>query len=220
MKNIPVFMSPGGTASLILHEIPHRAVGYVRLLTVRQLDVLLADCAAFCRDCGAGTVLASRGPEPLEGLPHAHDMLLLRAEKASLPPPARPVTLRPMDERNDAIYQRTYNRCFSQVPGALTYDRAEIRRIYDRGQQAFLAVDERENVLGMGELHGSELAAVGVLPEFRGQGTGRELVLSLLERCPGPEIHLTAASVNEAALALYDALGFTVYDCISRWYEV
>jgi len=211
-------MSSGGTSSLILREIPHRGIAYVRLLTVREPDSLIRESVAFCRQCGAGQVYVTQGTEPLEGLPHTHDILRLQVEKEKLPPLNQPVNLLPMTPENDAIYQRIYNRCFSEVPGAATYDRAEIRRIYDLSQEGFLALDEMETPFGMGELHDSELAAVGILPEFRRQHLGKPLTLSLLLRCPGPILTLTAASVNEPALALYDSLGFRVCGLISRWY--
>ena len=121
---------------------------------------------------------------------------------------------------NDAVFQRVYNRCFADVPGAATYDRAEIRRIYDQSQKAFLALDETGVPCGMGELHEKELAAVGLLPEFRGRGLSRDLTLTLLSLCPGPVIELTAASTNAPALALYDSLGFTVCGKVSMWYSV
>ena len=72
----------------------------------------------------------------------------------------------------------------------------------------------------MGELHENELAAVGLLPEFRGKGLSRDLTLSLLRHCPGPTIFLTAVSTNDPALALYDSLGFTVCGKVSMWYAV
>jgi len=219
MRNIPVFMAEGGTASLILREIPHRAIAYIRLLTVRDLPALAAECAAFCRGCGAETVLLTRGAEPLEGFPHAYDTLRLHVSKDTLPSPAVPCPLEPMTPDNDAIYQRVYNRCFEDVPGAATYDRAEIRRIYTQSQRAFLALDQAGDPCGMGELHGSELAAVGLLPEYRGKGLSRDLVLTLLSLCPGPEITLTAASNNVPALSLYDSLGFTVCGKVSMWYS-
>ena len=218
MQNIPVFMAEGGTASLILREIPHRSVAYIRLLTIRDLASLSAECVSFCRDCGAETVLITRGPEPLEEFSHAFDTLRLHVNKEVLPMPASPFRLEPMTTDNDAIYQRIYNLCFCDVPGAATYDRAEIRRIYNQNQQAYLALDPSGVPCGIGELHGNELAAIGLLQEYRGQGLGRDLTLTLLSLCPGPEIMLIAASNNHSALSLYDSLGFTVCGKLSMWY--
>lgn len=221
LKNIPLYIAQGGTASLVLKEIPHRGIGYVLLRTVLpgQLAEVVEECAGFCRSCGADRVLVSQGPEPLDSLVHDHDMLLLRVEKRCLPAVDTPVTLVPLDPDNDAIYQRIYNVCFADVSGAATYDREAIARIYREAQLGFLALDPAGAPMGMGELHGNELAAIGLLPEYRGRGRGRDLALTLLHHCPGPEITLTAASDNHAALALYNGLGFTVRRKISAWYQ-
>ncbi len=220
MKNIPVYMARGGTASLILKEIPHRAVAYVLLRTIRDREDLIRECADFCRSCGAEEVLFSRGPEPLEGLEHAYDMLRLAVRLSDLPDLDCPLRMVPMEENNDAIYQRLYNLCFTGISGAATYDRAEIARIYREGQQAYLALDEGGNPCGMGELHGNELAAVGLLPEYRGRGLSKSWATMLLKKCPGPEAELTVVSNNEPALGLYGALGFRVKGKVSAWYWV
>ena len=217
MKNIPVFLSTGGTASLILKEIPHRGIAYVLLRTVRDLSVLLEECAGFCRSCGAERVFVSRETEPLPLL-HAMDMLLLHGDKTKFPTVTSEVRLEAIGPENDAIFQRIYNICFQNVSNAATYESADIRRIYREAQLAFIALTEEGIPFGMGELHGNELAAIGILPEYRGQGRSRDLTLALLNHCPGPQVELTAASDNEAALALYDSLGFIVAKKLSAWY--
>ncbi len=218
MKNIPVFTCQGGTATLILREIPLSGKAYILLQTMRPeaLPTSVTECARFCRMCGAETCFVSWA-EPLDFLPHAYDILELHVEKAALPAPA-PLQLVPMTPDNDSIYQRIYNRCFQSVSHALSYDRAQIARIYQQGQQAFLALTDEEKPYGIGELHGNELAAIAVLPKYRGRGT--DLALALLHRCPGPELTLTVASDNAPALGLYEKLGFRVRRTESSWYRV
>jgi GNAT superfamily N-acetyltransferase len=220
MKNIPVFLGQNGTATLILREIPFSGKAYVLLRTVLPdcLSGLIQECGDFCRQCGAKTIFVSRDDDhtPLP-LPHAYDILQLAVEKSTLPTGA-PFPLVPMDETNDSIYLRIYNQCFQNVSHALSYDREQLRRIYHSGQQAFLALSEDGTPCGMGELHDSELAAVGLLPEHRGHGY--DLTLSLLAHCEGPEITLTVASDNEPALGLYEKLGFHVTGMESAWYRL
>lgn len=221
MRNIPVFMSQGGTATLILTEIPHRGTAYIVLQTVisGHLSLMLEECAGFCRSCGAERCLVSPGETGMQlPLPHAYDIYRLRASKDALPPPEQSFPLQTLCPDNDAIYQRIYNRCFLSVSHALTYDRAQIDRIYLCGQTGFLALTEEGVPCGMGELHGNELAAVGLLPECRGRG--KDLTLSLLAHCPGPEVTLTVVSDNAPALRLYDKLGFVVTGTESEWYHI
>lgn len=219
MNNIPVFMSQGGTATLILREIPYKQTAYVLLQTVipENLPQMVAECAAFCRECGAKQcALSSRddaislGPEP------DYAIYQMQAEKAALPAFVSPFTLTPLAPDNEDLYISLYNRCFREVTNAVTYDRSHIQRIYREQQQAFLALLDGVPC-GMGELHGNELAAVGLLPEYRGQG--RELALALLEKCPGPELTLTVASDNPRAMALYEKLGFRISGTESKWYH-
>jgi ribosomal protein S18 acetylase RimI-like enzyme len=222
MQNIPVFMSQGGTATLILREIPFRGTAFVLLRTVLNLELLLEDAIKFCRECGAKRCFVSAGETDcrLEGRSH-YDIYILHARKATLPEPVEPVELVPVTEENGEKFLEIYNRCFNQVSHALTYDRGQLQRIFHTtGQQAFLAQELDGNAWGMGELHGNELAAVGLLPENRGQGRSRDLTLSLLSRCPGPEITLTVVSDNTPALRLYDRLGFRVRQVESSWYEI
>jgi GNAT superfamily N-acetyltransferase len=220
MKNIPVFLSQSGTATLILREIPFSGKAYVLLRTILPdcLSSLLQECGDFCRQCGAETIYVSSeaGKTPLP-ISHAYDILLLSVQKDGLPS-GTPFPLVPMDENNDSIYLRLYNQCFQNVSHALSYDREQLRRIYRSGQQAFIALSEDGTPCGMGELHGNELAAVGLLPEYRGRGY--DLTLSLLSHCEGPEITLTVASDNAPALGLYDKLGFHVTGIESSWYSL
>ena len=219
MNNIPVFTAQGGTATLILREIPISGKAYVLLRTVLpgMEENLAAECASFCRMCGAEEIFASWEDGDLPFLPPAYDIYLLHVSKSALPE-GKPVQLVPMTPENDAIYQRIYNRCFSHVSHALSYDRGQIARIYREHQRAFLALDAENRPYGIGELHGNELAAVAVLPKCR--GTGTDLALSLLRLCPGEDLKVTVASDNEAAMHLYEKLGFHMSGVESRWFQV
>lgn len=219
MQNIPIFMSQGGTATLILSEIPHKQTAYIILRTIlpENLPLMIAECTGFCRSCGAEhCYLSAAQPEVALPLPQAYQVLHMQTEKRCLPQASAAISLQPMTPDNDSIYQRLYNRCFQDISHALTYDREQIARIYRENQQAFLALTPEGIPCGMGELHGNELAAVGLLPEYRGRG--KDLTLSLLQHCPGPEITLTVVSDNTRAIGLYRRLGFTVAGIESTWY--
>ena len=219
MNNIPVFTAQGGTATLILREIPISGKAYILLRTVLpgMEEHLVAECASFCRLCGAEQIFASWADGELPFLPPAYDIYLLHVSKSALPE-GKPVQLIPMTPENDAIYQRIYNRCFSHVSHALSYDRGQIARIYREGQKAFLALDEKDRPYGIGELHGDELAAIAVLPKYR--GTGMDLAISLLRLCPGEDLKVTVASDNEAAMHLYEKRGFHLFGVESKWFRV
>lgn len=216
MKDIPIFTTPAGTASLILREIPYKRTAYILVRSVLPggMGETLSECRAFCVQAGAERVLAS-ADGPLD-LPHDHDMLELARPKSGLPAPEPPVPLVPVTRENAPDYQAIYNRLFTQIPGAATCHGAELARALSSGG-ALLAVSGG-NFAGIGETEGSELRAVGVLPEYR--GLGRRLTLTLLDRLEGPDLLLRVSSVNERALRLYERLGFQRRGVLSRWYLV
>lgn len=214
-----MFSSQGGTAALILREIPFSRKAYILLEIVveENLPAMIEECVSFCRACGAEKCYLTRrdSAAPLP-LPHAHDIIEMTMNKADLPQ-GQPVKLAGLQEDNDSIYISIYNRCFAHVSGAAAYDRKQIQRIYLLRQKAFLALLPDGTPFGFGELHDNELAAVGVLPEYRGRGYA--LTLALLAHCPGPELTLTVASDNPAALRLYEKIGFREERIVSSWYE-
>lgn len=218
MNNIPLFASQGGTASLVLREIPFTGKAYIilQLIVEEKLPEMIAECCGFCRSCGATECFVSRGDGDDLPIPVAYETIRMTVHK-NLLPPGEPVTLAPIQEANDSIYIRLYNQCFAHVSGAAAYDRKQIQRIYLLHQKAFLALLPDGTPFGFGELHDNELAAVGVLPEYRGRG--HDLTLALLAHCPGPVCSLTVASDNLRALRMYEKLGFQQEEVVSRWYR-
>ena len=218
MNNIPLYFSSGGTATLILREIPYsgRAFILIRTLLEDGLSALMEETRRFCMECGAKTCYISYADAP-KALPlrHAYDILKLHIHKEELPSDLS-LSLIPMTTENEREYMNIYNVCFQGSSHAMTYDYGQLQRIYRSGQKAFLAAMPDGSICGIGELHDNELAAIALLPEFR--GNGRHLALALMQHCPGPEITLTVSSDNDAALALYDKLGFRVYETESSWY--
>ena len=59
MKNIPVFTTPHGIATLILREIPYSGRAYILPQSAFTSEAeLVRECAEFCRAAGAGQVFA------------------------------------------------------------------------------------------------------------------------------------------------------------------
>lgn len=217
MKDIPIFTTQTGTASLILREIPYQQTAYVLVRTLFHNDAsdLLSECGAFCVQAGAERVLAAWPDHPLN-LPVDHEMVELSRPKAGLPRPDPAVPLTPLTRDNAPTYQTIYNRLFHRISGAASCRSEDINRLLTTGT-AFLALQDGIPA-GIGEIEGSDLRAVGVLPEYR--GLGRHLTLTLLHRLPGPELCLSAASTNERAMRLYNSLGFRPRRTLVRWYLV
>ena len=68
MRDIPVFTTNYGVASLTLREIPYKKIAYIRLQATQEPKELLHECVSFCRACGAERVYAT-GHEFLSAYP-------------------------------------------------------------------------------------------------------------------------------------------------------
>lgn len=214
MKDIPVFTTPAGTASLILREIPYKKTACVLIRSILPggMETVLSDCRTFCVQAGAERVLVT-ADEPLD-LPVDHDMLEMSRPRSGLPFSEEPVRLEPLTRENATDYQSVYNRLFAAVPTAATCDETGLSRLLASGTAFLTRIDGKPAGIGVAE--GSELRAVGVLPEYR--GLGRRLTLTLLEKLEGPDLFLSAASTNKPALRLYERLGFQRKRILCRWY--
>ena len=214
MKDIPIFTTTAGTASLLLREIPYKKTACVFIRTVLPggLETVLSDCRDFCLQAGAERVLVT-ADQPLD-LPLDHDLLELSRPKSGLPFLDKPVPLEPLTWENASAYQTVYNRLFAAISTAATCDNSELSRLIPSGTAFLTRVDG--SPAGIGAVQGCELRAVGVLPEYR--GLGRRLTLTLLEKLDGPELFLSVASTNKPALRLYERLGFQMRRVLGSWY--
>jgi [ribosomal protein S18]-alanine N-acetyltransferase len=64
-----------------------------------------------------------------------------------------------------------------------------------------------------------EIHTIGVDPTFQGQGIGRHMMEELLEYASGGTIFLEVRTDNEAAIALYESLGFINVGLRRRYYR-
>jgi [ribosomal protein S18]-alanine N-acetyltransferase len=64
-----------------------------------------------------------------------------------------------------------------------------------------------------------EIHTIGVDPTYQGQGIGRHMMEELLEYASGGTIFLEVRTDNEAAIALYESLGFINVGLRRRYYR-
>lgn len=217
MKNIPVFTSSYGIATLILREIPWNRTAYVLVRSVwnDQKAALLEECRGFCRAVGAEQIYAAWELEDLPAEP-AWEMQRMTRPKAGLPAGEKPPVLEPLTKDNRDAYLRIYNTCFRSVPCAASYDYSSLEPLYGE-DLAWLAKVDGEYA-GVAEISKIGLEGLAVLPEYR--GLGYELALAALPMVPSTELQLKVASTNQRAISLYERLGFVRADVEKRWWKL
>lgn len=215
MRNIPVFTTDDGVASLILKEIPYKQTAFIRIQDVQPggLEGLVRECAGFCRAAGAETVYAAGHPE-LSAYPlHTVIYCMSRTEAAS----GRDTPegcLWPVTEQTAGNWRTIYNEKMASVDHAATLSSFDERELLRTGGAYFV---HRDGVLwGIGWIRkGEVLALASCVP-----GRGRDVLETLLTAEPDQHVTLEVASTNQRAIRLYESMGFLKTGEKSRWYRV
>ena len=59
MKDIPMFTTEYGIASLILREVPYQKKAYISIWATQEPELLLKECVDFCRMVGSEQINAT-----------------------------------------------------------------------------------------------------------------------------------------------------------------
>lgn len=211
MKNIPVFDTEFGVASLFLREIPYRKRAHIKIQSSLEPEKLLAECVAFCRMCGAEWIDAA-GHEYLEKYP-----LITALYSMQIPREAVPDTdacLFPVTEETVAKWLDIYNDRMANVPNAAYMDASDGRDLLKSGDGYF--VHRNGELLGIGKAAGDFIdTVIAVKP-----GGGETVVRALCSLLTGETVRLMVAGANEKAVRLYERMGFVKTRELVRWYRV
>lgn len=211
MKDIPLFTTENGAASLGLRQIPYRREAYIRLQASAQPEELLKECVSFSLAVGAEHVYAV-GDGIEEGYPLY--TRIIRMERLELPVPIPHTTLCPVNEANLEDWRGIYNSRMEKVPGAVWMTREDAAKARESGCLYFIY--EEDLLLGIGMLRGREvLGLAAIVP-----GGGSKILQTLLHAIPSGAAILEVASKNEKAVNLYKSFGFTEKEIITAWYKI
>lgn len=213
MKDIPMFTTDYGVASLVLKEIPYRGQAYVRVLDVQpgQIMELIAECVSFCRMVGADAVYAT-GQDDLAQWPVYTSVYEMQGD--ALGDWEKTENLFPVTEQTVSRWREIYNERMRGVDNAATLESRDEKRILESGGAYF--VHRQGELLGIGWLdEGKLLAVASAVP-----GAGERVMNTLMSLDEGGRLYLEVASTNERAIRLYERLGFIKTREISCWYRV
>lgn len=211
MRDIPVFTTENGVASLIFKEIPYSQTAYVRIQDSLSPAVFCEECVQFCRAVGAEKIFAT-GHDYLKSYPfHTAIWEMARSTDGLEDTDA---AIFPVTEKTLERWREIYNEAMKAVPNASYMTQADGARLLETGDGYFVHRDG--NLLGIGKASGERVdAVVSCVP-----GAGRTVMLALAHAITGERITLQVASSNLRAVKLYEKLDFIRISEVSRWYKI
>lgn len=211
MRDIPVFTTEHGLASLILKEIPYRGVAYVRIQDSLDPEGLIGECISFCRAVGAEKIYAT-GHKWLESYPLYSTVIRMSCPKDSLPD--TDAALFPVQFKTVQRWRELYNERMKDTDNASYMSLNDCNQILAEGGGYF--IHRGNKLLGIGIAQGDKIdAVISLIP-----GAGRDVLLALSHAVSSESISLEVASTNERAVHLYRSLGFIAVEECSRWYKI
>ena len=211
MKDISVFPTQYGVASLILKEVPYRAIAYIRVQssTPDNLPLLIRECAGFCRACGAEKIYWSA--EDATGEP---DVTVVEMRGTALVDKEKIASVFPVTEQTVSRWRQIYNERMFHVDNATTLEARDEKKLLSSVGACFIHKDGE--LPGIGWLEDTELRAIAaVIP-----GAGEQVAHTLMSLVEGSIVTLQVASTNQKAIRLYERLGFLQTRPLRKWYLV
>ena len=211
MRDIPVFSTEFGVASLVLREIPYRQEAYIRIQDTAYPAEFVEECASFCRMAGAEKIYAT-GHCFLDRYPLHTAIWRMTCSMDSLP--ETDAMTMPVTEQTLEHWRRIYNEAMAEVPNASYMDQNDAQQMLCRGDGYFVHRDG--TLLGIGIAAGNTVQAIVSAK----RGAGQDVLLALTHALSEEQLKLEVASANTRAIRLYERLGFIKTAELSRWFIV
>ncbi len=211
MRNIPLFTTDLGIASLDLEQIPYREEAYITIRDSQDPAAFLEECRSFCRAAGAERILAGGHP-CCEAFPLYTAIFEMRLDLDCLE--ETDAALFPVTEETLDRWREIYNQKMAHVPGASYLTMQGCRKLAQEKEAYF--VHRNGVLLGIGALDGDQILALASCSP----GAGRTVIQALGHATGGDTIWLEAASSNEKAMALYETVGFIRTAELCQWYKI
>lgn len=210
MRDLPVFTTENGVASLVLKEIPYRQEAYIRILDSLTPEELLKECIGFCRAAGAEKIYAADHPCCEEYPVHTRVLKL----RGSCPEWETEANLFPVQEHTLPQWLKIYNEKMRNVDNASYMTEQQGMDLVKNGNAYFVHKDAK--LLGIAAVKDNQiLALASCVP-----GGGSEIIATLCRSLGIDQPELEVASTNQKALSLYEKTGFIAVEEKSLWRRV
>lgn len=211
MRDIPMFTSEYGVASLFLKEIPYRGRAHIKIQSSLEPEKLLEECISFCRMCGAQWIDAA-GHEYLQKYPLITTLSLMTRPLDGLA--TMDACLFPMTEATMQQWLDIYNERMADIPNAAFMDSKDGKALLQKGSAYFVHKDGV--LLGIGVAAGDFIdTVISVKP-----GAGETVLRALASILTEDTVRLMVADANTRAVRLYERLGFVRVKELSCWHLV
>ena len=211
MKDMPMFTTEYGVASLFLREISYRGRAHIKIQSSLEPKMLLEECISFCRMCGAEWIDAAGDPY-LENYPLITAIVAMQCHREAIA--QTDACLFPVTEQTLQRWLDIYNEKMANIPNAAYMDSKDGKQLLESGDGYFIHRDGK--LLGIGKAKDDFIdTVIAVEP-----GAGETVVRALCSSLSCDTVRLWVASANTRAVRLYERMGFVPVKEISRWYRV
>ena len=199
MKDLPIFTTQNGVASLTLREIPYTKRAYILLRDSLTTQALLEECRDFCRAVGAEEIYASGDPV-VEAYPYHATIVTMQCPKVSLE--NTEFSLWPVQEHTLGTWKEIYNQKTRNIPNAAWMTDGDCTQMLRDGEGYF--VHNGKDLMGIGRIGGGEIKWLASCAPGAGEQVLRALASVIYEE----RVRLQVADTNAKAVRLYEKLGF------------
>lgn len=211
LKNLPMFTTNNGVASLTLTEIPYSARAYVRIQQAADAVALLNECVEFCRAVGANSVFAT-GHAILEPYPLHTEIVRMRCPKEQLP--QTDAVAIPVRENELSSFRDIYNRKTENIANAAYMNLRDAEALLRSGGGYWIVKEDR--IIGFGIISGDTVAMLAATE----QGCGVHVLSALARELRTDSVEIEVATANRKACDFYDRLGFQTLHVLASWHKV
>jgi hypothetical protein len=211
MRDMPMFTTENGVASLTLNQIPYTKSAWIRIQNSVSPQALLEECIAFCKAVDAEYIYAT-GDSCCEKYTEHTKILNMQADIEMIGD--TDAALFPVNGHTREEWRAIYNDKIKSVPNGawMTVDRS--KDMLEQGSGYFVHRDG--SLLGTGMVDGNKLSWVASVQP----GAGVDVVRALCHAVTEQTVRLEVASANIKAMQLYQKLGFIPISTISEWYKI